>query len=291
MLKSVTAAVLTCMLAVMALADYPADRKAAADLMNAGKNEEALAAFLKMAGGAEVTPVQKSDAVEQAVLCAINLKKYDQAGELIKQLGDTPAAKISKMRLLMAQREWQAVVDQFKDENLSAWPAEYVGEAFAGRGKCALFVQNGELAAKDYAKAADNLTEPNSLGLALIGLGDAFQLLKDDARALEAYRKVYKASTQYKACTAAVYAAGILKRQGKLDEAIRELDLIDIKQLVPSDIRDMWLIEYADTLAKQGKKAEATAKYQAALENKNIQPWYKNAAEKGLKELQGEAKP
>ncbi|MEI6424129.1 MAG: hypothetical protein WCP55_18075, partial [Lentisphaerota bacterium] len=45
-------------------ADYPADRKAAMELVKAGKNEEALSAFEKMAEGTAVE-AQKSDAIEQ----------------------------------------------------------------------------------------------------------------------------------------------------------------------------------------------------------------------------------
>ena len=52
-----------------ASADYIADREAAVKLVEAGKHEEALAAFTKMGAG-DVTDFQKSDALEQAAACA-----------------------------------------------------------------------------------------------------------------------------------------------------------------------------------------------------------------------------
>jgi tetratricopeptide (TPR) repeat protein len=274
--------------AACALADYPEDRKAALALAGAGKNEEAIAAFVKMAAG-KLSDFQKSDALEQAVLCALRLRKYDQATELAKQIPQAPVAKLCLMRILMDQRKWQELVDQFKDEDLATWPDAVVGEAAWNRGQAALYLKKGEPAVKDLAKAADYLNETNAKGLVLIDLGSAYQLLKNDDAALEAYRKVYATGNVYKHCQAAANAAGILARQGKLDDATKELDKIDMKLV---DTRNYWVdnlfIQYGNILAKQGKKAEAAAKYNEALKNKELHPSLKNAVEAGLKALEGQ---
>jgi tetratricopeptide (TPR) repeat protein len=269
-----------------ALADYPADRKAALTLANAGKNEEAMAAFAKMAEG-KVTDFQKSDALEQAVLCAIRLKKYDQAAELAKQIPMAPVSKLCQMRILMDRREWQKVVDTFKDEDLSTWPDNIIGEAAWTRGQAALYMKNGEQAVKDLSKAPDYLNETNAKGLALIDLGNAYVMVKNDDAALDAFRKVYATGNVYKHCYAAAEAAGILVRQGKLDEATKELDKVDLKA---ADAKNYWVdnlfIQYGNILAKQGKKSEAAAKYNEALKNKDLHPSLKSAAEAGLKALE-----
>lgn len=276
------------LIAAGALADYPADRKAALDLARAGKNEEAISAFVKMTEG-KVTDFQKSDALEQAVLCALRLQKYDRAAELAKQIPSVPVSKLCQMRILMDQRKWQEVVEKFKDEDLSTWPDSIIGEAAWNRGQAALYAKNGEQAVKDLSKAPDYLNETNAKGLALIDLGSAYVMVKNDDAALEAYRKVYATGNIYKHCQAAANAAGILVRQGKLDEATKELDKIDMKAV---DSRNYWVdnlfIQYGSVLAKQGKKAEAAAKYNEALKNKDIHPSLKNAAEAGLKALEAQ---
>jgi len=74
MLKKVLVVGLLWACAAHVMADYVADRDAAMKLVWAGKHEEALAAFARMAASAK-SDVQKSDALAQAVLCAISLKK------------------------------------------------------------------------------------------------------------------------------------------------------------------------------------------------------------------------
>lgn len=288
-MRSTIAAVLAVVFtAACALADYPADRKAALALANSGKTEEAIAAFLKLTEG-KVTDFQKSDALEQAVLLALRLNKYDRATELAKQIPMAPVSKLSQMRILMAQRKWQEVLDTFKDEDLSTWPDSVIGEAAWSRGQAALYTKNGEQAVKDLSKAPDYLNETNAKGLALIDLGSAYVLVKNDDAALAAYRKVYATGNVYKHCQAASNAAAILVRQGKLDEATKELDKIDMKAV---DAKNYWvdnlLIAYGGILAKQGKKTEAAAKYNEALSNKELHPSLKNAAVAGLKALEAQ---
>ena len=110
-------------------ADYPSDRKAATALYAAGKNEEALAAFRKMAAE-KVTDFQKSDALEQAAMCAHRLKQFDLAMDLALQI---PIAQISKsvqLNHLVYQRKWKEVVEKFKDEDISSWPNDIAGRSF-----------------------------------------------------------------------------------------------------------------------------------------------------------------
>jgi tetratricopeptide (TPR) repeat protein len=273
-----------------ARADYIEDRKAAMALVKAGKTEEALVAFNKMAEG-PITAYQKSDALEQAVLCALNLKRSDQAMKLAGTIPLQPVSKLCQMRILTADRQWQALIDQFKDEDLNRWPDSLAGEAFQTRGDTYAALKNGPAAAADLKKATEYLTDVNSLGLALTALGGVYEnLLKDDDLALETYRKVYAASTVYKHASAAMAAAGILQRRNKADEAIRELDTIDIKEMAPCNLRAATLNAYADAYAAQGKKAEAIAKYKEVLNETAAEPWRKEACEKQIKALEAALK-
>ena len=74
-------------------ADYLSDRRTAMELIKAGKNEEAMSAFIKMADST-ASNVQKSDALELAAMRAQSLKRYDQAMELARCGG--PASFVSR---------------------------------------------------------------------------------------------------------------------------------------------------------------------------------------------------
>ncbi len=275
---------------VNVLADYVTDRDAAMRLVWAGRHEEALAAFTKMAGDAK-SDVQKSDALEQAVLCAIAVKKYDEAEELIRQIPLAPVSKTCRMRVLSANRKWQELADTFKDEDIDGWPEDVKGDAFHLRGGAYYSLKDGKNAEADLKRAAEYLYEDNSKGLALNALGDTYQLLlKNDALAIETYRRVYKTAALYKQCQAAISIAGIFRRQGKPDEALRELSTIDMAKVTVPYWRAAMLAAFGDALAGQGKKADAIARYNEALQVPDIHAGQKEAYEKEIRRLRADDK-
>jgi len=87
------AVVLACSAPVCA--DYIADRKAAMDLVKAGKNEEAMTAFIEMAE-TTTNAAQESDALEQAAMCAHRQKEHDQAMQLARQIPLVPMSALSE---------------------------------------------------------------------------------------------------------------------------------------------------------------------------------------------------
>ena len=286
MIKSIltVAAVLSC--CVILHADYLSDRKAALELVKGAKNEEALLLFTKMAEG-PYTDFQKSDALEQAAMTAQALKKGDQAMELAKRIPLVPASKTVQMRLMNDTRNWQGIVDAFKNENIEDWPEELIGEASHLRGQAYYQIRDGKATVADLEKAAEYLTDSNSKGLALNMLGDTYaSLLKDDARALETYRSVYKNPNIYKAGAAAMGAAGILAKQNKLDEAMSELKTIDMDKVTHPYWRASLLAAYGGILSKQGKKSEAISKYKEAAELKDIPASQKALYEKIIKDFE-----
>lgn len=266
--------------------DYIVDRKAAMSLMQSGKTEEALAAFQKLIDIA-MTDLQKSDARQQAALCANSLKQYDQALELAKQIPMAPMSKFTQMQILSSARKWQELVDTFGGEDIGKWPDSLKGEAYFVRGDAHYTAKNGAAAESDLKQAADYLLNANSLGLCLNHLGDTYRdLLKDEPQAIEAYRRTYRAGTIYKQCQAAISVAGILEGHQKYTEAVDELNRIDMDQVEAPFWRGAMLRAFGHALAGAGRKDEAVAKYKAALEVKDLPEGIRKQYEKELKALQ-----
>ena len=272
---------------VSASADYIADREAAVKLVGAKQYEEALAAFTRMAAG-NVTDFQKSDALEQAAACAQRLKRCDQAMELAQQIPLAPMSKTCQMRIMMGKRKRRELLAKFKDEDISRWPDIVIGEASYRRGRAHYFLKDGKRAEEDLKRAAEYLMEDNAKGIALNTLGDTYQhLLKDDGRAVGAYRRTYKTRNIYKRCHAAMAVARIFSRQKKHDEAIQELERLGPDRVTVPYWRGLLLSAYGDVLAAAGSNSEAIAKYREALQLEGVSQGTKKACEKALKDLRG----
>ena len=262
--------------------DYIRERDAASQL----KAEEALSAFVKLADG-PFSAAQKSDALEQASSRAVALKRYDEAMELAKRIPTLAISKAAQMRVLSARGDWKVLVTKFKDEDIDAWWPDYLNaEAFFCRGRALAAAGDGTGAAADLRKAADRIHyDDNSRALALIALGNAFShILKDDTRAIAAFRETYATQAHAKRCEAALGVAGVLTRQGKLDDALSELKTIDRSKMIPYWLGALLAGEGA-ILAQQGKIDAASATYREALRIEGLHPAQKAAFQKSLGKL------
>ena len=285
--------VLTCVscLSLSALGDYVQDRVDAMALVKSGKQEEALAAFLKMAQP-PATDIQKSDALEQAANCAAALKQKDRAMELAKQIPIVPLSKYCQMQLLENDRLWQQIIDQFKDEDFDSWPQGIKGDAYFLRGQAYLITQNGQAAESDLKKAVENVTNQNTLGLVFNYLGDTYhKLLKNDDLAIETYRKTYKTENIYKQAQAAISIAIILREKQQYDQALEELNQLDMKELTSAHWRGKVLCNIGRIYFAAGKKPQAIEKYNEALQLKGLPQEIKELCEMSLKDAQVEPKP
>ena len=287
MYKRIIAVATILSLNVSVWADYPSDRKAAMELVKAGKNEEALAAFDKMAKGTAVE-AQKSDALEQAALCSNRLKKYDQAIELAGQIPSVPMAKSVKIQLMLENRKYEEIIAAFKDEDMSNWPEKAAGPAYFCRGRAYITVRDGKAAETDLKKAVETLGEGELKDQARLLLGETYRdILNDDAQALAAFTEGTKAQALYGwiCMTCITSAADILAKQKKCEEALSMLGKVD-----SSKMTGVWkynfILAYANVAAAQGKKDEAIVKLNEALAAKDIADWQKSAFQKKLKELQ-----
>lgn len=272
--------------AANASGDYIADRQAAVSLVKAGKHDEALAAFLKLAETAQ-SDLQKSDALQQAALAAERLQQPDRALELARQIPLAPVSKTCQMQVLDSERKYQEIVDRFGQEEISGWPESVQGDACFVRGHAFYSVKNGPAAEKDLRQAAEYLTDHNSKGLCLNQLGDTYRfLLKDDARAVATYRRTYSTGNVYKQCQAAISVADVLKEQQKPTAAVAELERIDLKEVTAPYWRGAMLRAFAQALAAAGRKADAIARCQEALALEGLPQGVRVECEKLLKDLQ-----
>ena len=288
--KSMIVAVVILSCCVIARADYLSDRKAALAQVQAGKDSDALALFVKMAEG-PYTDFQKSDALGQAAWCAWRLKRNDQAMELAKRIPLAPASSTMQMQLMNAARNWQGIVDAFKNEDIDSWPEDVVGDAFFLRGIAYYRTGNGKGAEADIIKTLEY--KPSAYAMHMLGSTYA-SMLKDDGRALETYRRGYKSGGHWS--TDAVWEVlQILLRQNKLDEAMAELNAVDADKDALKEGDSHWrrgfiLSSQGYILTKQGKKAEAIAKYREATQVEGLAPEQKAGYEKTIKELEADVK-
>lgn len=267
-------------------ADYVLDRRAAIELVKAGKNEEALEAFVALAGIA-TSDFQKSDALDLAARAADRLKQPERALELALEIPLPAVSKACRMYLLEGQRKWKEMLEQFQDEDIDAWPDELKGDALFLRGGAHYILKNGTAAERDLKLAAEYLIDPNSRGLCLNRLGDTWRdLLKDDAQAIAAYRQVYATGNVYKHCQAAICITAILKSQGKSADAVREFDRIPLDQVTAPYWRSALLVSHAGALAAAGRTDDAITYYQQVQAMQDVPEATRRESAAALKKLQ-----
>lgn len=292
MLKRIIALAVVLSCSAVVLADYPADRQAALELVKAGKDAEALAAFTKMAD-ATALEGQKSDALEQAALCANRLKKYDEAVELAKRITPIQMSKAVQMCLMQENRKYDELIAAFKGEDISNWPDKAAGLAGCCRGRAYMLARDGKAAEADLKKAVETLGEGYVRDETRLLLGETYAtLLNDDAQALATFTDgIAKSQDAYGwiRLTCITSSSGILARQKKFGEALAILGKVD-----SSAMKGVWkynfILAYADVYAAQGQKAEAIAKLNEGLAGKDVAEWQKPMFEQRLKALQPDAK-
>ena len=269
-------------------ADYPGERVAAMDLVKAGNDEAALAAFLKMADGAR-GEAQKGDALEQAALCANRLKQYEQAMALAGRIPQAPLAQAVRMKLMLENGRGAELIAAFKDEDISHWPEKAAGRAFYYRGRAYSDRKNGQAAETDLRMALENLGEGDERDAARLTLARNYRdVLHDDRQALAVYMEcINKGQYRYGwiSLEAITAAAAIFRKQGRYDDALKVLEKVDVQGMT-GNWKSTLLQAYAETFAAQGKKTDAIAMMKEARAVPGIQEWRIAACEKALKEMQ-----
>lgn len=179
---------------------------AAEALAKGGKDDEALAAYAKLAGKAPMTDRLKTDVLDRAAQCAVRLKDYDRAMELAKCIPLEPFAVRRQMAILVEQKKFAELVKSFSNQAMGgrdphlSWicPEDEMVMADALYYRAIAYAESGDLkAAEDDMRTM--VTKGSRLGyspgdtvlaVAWKRLGDFYRTrLRDDAKALDAYRK------------------------------------------------------------------------------------------------------
>ncbi len=253
--------------------DYSAAQKALEDLVATAPNERA-----------------RLECLSLAAISLGSQKQYDPALQAARRIPDVAMADYTRLEIMMVNGKYSELIAAFKTADIDHWPESVRGEAFFSRGQAFVKLSDGPPAAADLKKAAEYSHDRHTPGQAWLMLGDICQtLLKDDQKALEAYCegiKLVRGGGGYSyTMEAVVSAASILCKQGKYGEALAVLEKIDLKGM-----GGYWGVTfycaYGETLAGQGKKAEAIAKFNEAQGLKDATAANKAACEKRIKELQ-----
>lgn len=249
-------------------ADYVKDREEAVKLYWQDKTPEAMAMFIRM-GEESTIDMQKADAYDWASKAAIRLRKFDEAMQYANQIPVDAMARTARARVLVRQGQWQEVVEQFKEQDLTTWPTQAAGEAYLHRATAQERLENPVAAAEDYAFALPLAADHNAKAAALLGLGRARQATGDTAGAIEAWQQVFTESNNIARHTdAGIAIAAAYRVQDKPDEALAALEKVDTAKLrIPSLQADL-LVAKAQALAAKGDKAKAVSVYQEALQHK-----------------------
>ncbi|QDV15999.1 hypothetical protein Pan153_06180 [Gimesia panareensis] len=268
--------------------DYLIASRKAEKLLQRRKYAAAQEAFVALAKEQGATDLQKSVALQQAAECARNLKDAAQADSLAGQIPLEAVQKTVSMQNLLAQREYEELIKQFKSENYASWPFWQVGEAAFARGTASARLKQGEAAEADLSTALKYTPDPRRRSHILLLLGENRENnLHDDAAALKAYRQNYEgagrigAADQFRSIEG---AARILTRQGQYDAALQVLARADLKQLTGYWRHEM-LIAQARTLAAAGRKQAAQQACQSVLQDDSASAGHRQAAETELKKL------
>ncbi|MFA7159390.1 MAG: hypothetical protein WC299_08820 [Kiritimatiellia bacterium] len=274
-------------------ADYVAEREKAVKLMYSGGQSEALTIFTNLAAGAS-SDFQKSDALELAANCANALRKHDLALELAGQIPMPGVSKQCRMNILLNAGKYADLIAAFKAEDIESWPAgeSVIARGLYCRGSAYARLKDGAAAEADLKKAAGYHTGDIIIaGGILFALGNNYRdNLKDNARALEAYKMIIDNMKSFYAYNfVLLQAAVILRGQGKHDEALKLLASADLSRSNPNTLVN-FLGEWGETLAGQGKKTEAAAKYNEALAVKEIPADRRELYGKKIRELQDNPK-
>ena len=266
------------------------------------KYPEARQAFEKLAATAG-TPVEKAMWQGRAAIAAGTRKGgFDRGMEMAKAIEDRPYSIQARMELMSSKRDYEGLIEAFKDEDIAAWPPRPIpprpryGEeadarccALLDRGQAFYKTRSGKAAEKDLEKAAE--LARNSRRKIDIWLTLAYaqsQLLKNEEKAFAAYMSIAELGGGGADCYRGVIgAADFLRKQGKYDEALDILSRMD-----PYRQSGWWLgaglLAVGQTLVDAGKPEEAVAAYRKIIDGRAPHPYHVSAARLALGDILAE---
>ena len=269
-------------------------------LVAAGKEVEALVAYVKLAEEMPMGDRLKSDVLERAAMCANRLRDYEQAVTLAKRIPLKPLAIRRQMAFMAERGKFTELLEAFADRPGSGTPhlswfcpetEELMADALYYR--AIAYAETGDLkkAEKELRTMVDKGKKlgyspgPTILDLSWKRLGDFYRVrLKDDVKALEAYGKVIDRETVFHhdrpmpkpillgnsevLAAAAEAACGILRRQGKEDGS-RKIRVATLKAQAEALAflwkRDEALTRFGKLLTVKGALSEDLAEWEKRI--------------------------
>ena len=267
-------------------ADFDSDYKEARTLYLSREYDKALAAYEKLAQSTQ-DEKQKQTAYEQAVNSAFRLRDYDKAMSLAKAMPDKHASINAQARVMLTRRERQEVIELYKAQDMSTWPKT---DAADGYNQLAIAYRitgkaDEALAALDKAMELDD--RDRLVTNYYISRGEILETYKKDLDgALEAYRKAYEVTDEPgRKANASVHTALVLIEQNKGQDALDEVSKPEYEKIQAGYYAGQIAIAKGKALAKLGKKEEAKAAFEKALEVKGLYASQKKTVEAELEAL------
>ena len=268
--------------------DFILASQTAAAMMRDRKPQEALEAYVALATDRKLTDFQKSAALVQAAGCARALENFERADALAAQIPLQSVAKTVRMENLLAQREWETLIEQFADEKIRDWPFWQIGAGSFARGRALHAAGQGKAAAVDLLLALA-FTPASRERLSIQGtLADNYEkVLADDDKALLVYQEIVESRTNTGSAdyfSALQGAARILTRRREFEEALNILNQVNVK-----DLRGYWrgsmLLARGSTLSAAGRNKEALQTYRAMQEDHHVETRHRSEAKSRIKAL------
>ncbi len=268
--------------------DFLIAQRQADELLRQRKHSEALAAFVALADGDDVNDYQKSAALEQAAVCARNLRDYQRADKLADQIPLTAVAATVRMHNLLAQRDPQTLLEQFAGADLSTWPFWKTGEGHFLRGRAFADTGAGKQAEADFLYALEFTTQSlDRMNVQLAQARNREQNLDDKQAALATYMQIVQANRNTGNATyyyAILDAARLQREAGNSDDALATIGHVNVERLTGT-----WHANFhralGDTHAAAGQKQQALAAYQEVLTNQQTHKTVREAVEKAIQNL------
>jgi len=192
------------------------------------------------------------------------------------------------MENLLAQRKWDALVDQFDDEEIRQWPFWQIGAAAFARGRAYYGAQMGEKADADLKLALEFTSDGRTRISILRTMGfNRERVLKDDTAALKTYRRIAASKTH--TGSAEYYsgiqgAARILTDRGQFDAALEMLNQVDTDKL-----RGYWrasmLLARGRALVAADRHGAARSAFQKVASDETANPSHRRTASEALEKL------
>lgn len=170
-------------------ADFETVLRAAAAFCQAKKHEEAVQAYLTL-GEARSDPEERYEAISAAAICSrLHLGSEARALDLCQRIKVQPYVKACRATVYQWATSPQKVLDEFREEDFSAWPESLAATGYAVRASAHFNLKNGPEAARDFLRAFQ-CSQSYTKWSAFQKLGDTFwKLLDDEVLAEACYRK------------------------------------------------------------------------------------------------------